>query len=50
VALHAESLDDDVAVETLGCFLKDEGDVRQLRAEIEMRGASALIAAGRGAP
>jgi MoxR-like ATPase len=50
VALHAESLDDDVAVETLGCFLKDEGDVRQLRAEIEMRGASALIAAGRGVP
>jgi MoxR-like ATPase len=49
VALHADSLDDDVAVETLGCILKDEGDVRHLRTEIEARGVSALVAAGRGA-
>ncbi len=49
VALHADSLDDDVAVETLGCILKDEGDVRHLRTEIEARGAAALVAAGRGA-
>ena len=48
VALHADSLNDDVAVETLGCFLKDEGDVRQVRAEVETRGAPALVAAGRG--
>ena len=49
VALHADSLDDDVAVETLGCILKDESDVRRLRTEIEKRGASALVAAGRDA-
>jgi MoxR-like ATPase len=49
VALHADALDDDVAVETLGCILKDEGDVRHLRTEIEARGVSALVAAGRGA-
>jgi MoxR-like ATPase len=49
VALHADALDDDVAVETLGCILKDEADVRHLRTEIEARGASALVAAGRGA-
>jgi len=49
VALHADSLDDDVAIETLGCILKDESDVRHLRTEIEARGASALVAAGRDA-
>jgi MoxR-like ATPase len=49
VALHADSLHDEVAVETLGCILKDEGDVRHLRTEIEARGVSALVAAGRGA-
>jgi MoxR-like ATPase len=49
VALHADALDDDVAVETLGCFLKDEADVRHLRTEIEARGVSALVAVGRGA-
>jgi MoxR-like ATPase len=49
VALHADALDDDVAVETLGCFLKDEADVRHLRTEIEARGVSTLVAVGRGA-
>jgi len=50
VALHADAIDDDVAGETLGCFLKDEADVRQLRAELETRGATALVAAGRELP
>ena len=49
VALQAEGLGDDVAAETLGCILKDEADVRQVRAQIEKRGAAALVAAGRGA-
>ena len=47
VALHADALDDTTVTETLGCFLKDEADVRQLRTEIEKRGAAALVAAGR---
>jgi len=47
VELHAETVTDEVTTETLGCFLKDEADVRQLRAEIETRGAAALVAAGR---
>ena len=47
VALQAAGLDDGVAAETLGCILKDEADVRQVRAQIETRGAAALAAAGR---
>ena len=49
VALEAAGLDDGVAAETLGCILKDEADLRQVRAQIETRGAAALAAAGRGA-
>ena len=48
VALHADALDDATVTETLGCFLKDEADVRQLRMAIETEGADALIVAGRG--
>ena len=48
VALQAAGLDDGVAAETLGCILKDESDVRQVRAQIETRGAAALASAGRG--
>ena len=50
VALHAESVNDGVATETLGCILKDEADVRHVRTEIETRGAAALVAAGRSGP
>ena len=49
VALQATGLDDGVTAETLGCILKDEADVRQVRAQIETRGAAALASAGRGA-
>ena len=48
VALHADALDDATVTETLGCFLKDETDVRQLRADIGERGVAALVAAGQG--
>jgi len=48
VALGADAIDDDVASETLGCLLKDEADIRQLRAEVESRGAASLVAAGQG--
>ena len=47
VALDAERVSDGVVTETLGCFLKDEADVRQLRTEIETSGVAALVDAGR---
>ena len=48
VALQAAGLDDGVAAETLGCILKDEADVRQVRSKIDTSGTAALAAAGRG--
>ena len=35
VSLHAAHLSKEVVEETMGCFLKDEGDLRHVRAEIE---------------
>ena len=35
VSLHAQHLSKEIVHETLGCFLKDEGDLRKIRAEIE---------------
>jgi MoxR-like ATPase len=35
VALHAARLDPQLVAETLGCLLKDESDLRKVRAEIE---------------
>jgi MoxR-like ATPase len=49
VALHADELDTDLVTETLGCFLKDEADMRHLAAEVAMRGVDALVAEGAGA-
>ena len=46
VAMGAESLDDEIAAETLGCVLKDEADIRQVRAEVTRRGVAALVASG----
>jgi len=46
IALHAERLDDEVVDETLGCFVKEEGDVRQLRAEIAAHGVASLVGEG----
>jgi MoxR-like ATPase len=48
VALQADALDDSTVTETLGCFLKDQNDVRQIHTDIDERGVSALVAAGRG--
>ena len=50
VALGAESLDDAVATETLGCVLKDEADIRQIREAVATRGVAALVVAGQTAP
>ena len=46
VALGAEELDDDVTGDTLGCFLKDEADIRQVGVEVASRGVAALVADG----
>jgi MoxR-like ATPase len=35
VALHASRLQPQIVEETLGCLIKDEGDLRKVRAEIE---------------
>ena len=46
VALSATRLDDEVVAETLGCFLKDESDIRRLNEELASRGVAALAAEG----
>ena len=46
VALHADHLDGDLVAETLGCFLKDEGDLRTFRAELEAGRLSAMASIG----
>ena len=35
VSLHAPHLSREIVEETMGCVLKDEGDLRHVRAEIE---------------
>src|SRR5688500_2865763 len=48
VGLHDDALDDATVTATVGCFLKDEADVTQLRTDIDARGVAALAAAGQG--
>ena len=43
VALGADALVGEVVDETLGCILKDEGDIRDVRAVIAERGLGALV-------
>jgi MoxR-like ATPase len=45
VALHAESLDEALVEETLGCFLQDEADLRAVRAELAARGVAGITGA-----
>jgi len=47
VALGAERIDDETVTETLGCVLKDEADIRQIRADVASRGAVGLVTAGK---
>src|SRR5690242_3212365 len=42
VVLGAETLTDELVDETLGCVLKDDGDIRDVRAAIAERGLDAL--------
>jgi hypothetical protein len=46
VALDVPALDGETVQETLGCFLKNEGDLRQIGAEVAARGVAAIVAAG----
>jgi len=46
VTLGADGLDDEVIDETLGCVLKDEGDMRDVRAAVAEHGAKAFITEG----
>ena len=43
VALHATHLDEDVVRETLGCFLKEESDLRAFEAELDAGRLSAVL-------
>lgn len=49
VALTATRLDDEIVTETLGCFLKDEADIRRLSDDLAARGVAALAAEGAAA-
>jgi MoxR-like ATPase len=42
VALRADRLDEALVEETLGCFLKDEADLRAVRADLAARGVGAM--------
>jgi MoxR-like ATPase len=46
VALGAEGLGGDVVSETLGCVLKDEADLRDVRSAVEKGGVDAFVAEG----
>ena len=46
VALGAGALDREVVEETLGCFLKDEADIRLVRSQLAERGLEAILGAG----
>jgi MoxR-like ATPase len=43
VALGADALGDELVDETLGCVLKDEADIRDVRAAITEQGLGALL-------
>ena len=44
VALGADALGDDVVDDTLGCVLKDEGDMREVRAAVAKEGVGQFVA------
>jgi MoxR-like ATPase len=46
IALGADALGDELVDETLGCVLKDEGDIRDVRAAIAERGLGAFVGEG----
>jgi MoxR-like ATPase len=48
VALQADQLHAALIEETLGCFLKDESDLRAVRAELAQRGLTAIIGSAPG--
>ena len=46
VALGADALGDEVVDDTLGCVLKDEGDIREVRTAIGEEGLGAFVVGG----
>ena len=46
VALGADALGDEVVDDTLGCVLKDEGDIREVRTAIGEEGLAAFVGGG----
>jgi len=44
VTLHASQLDEELVRETLGCFLKDEEDLRTVTARLDAGELAALTA------
>jgi MoxR-like ATPase len=46
VALHAAHLDDELVRETLGCFLKDEADLRNFGSSLDDGGLQQMVGAG----
>jgi MoxR-like ATPase len=46
VALGTDALDEETVEETLGCFLKDESDIRAVRAQLTDGGVAAILAEG----
>jgi MoxR-like ATPase len=45
MALHATHLDEELVRETLGCFLKDESDLRAVGAELDAGRLPAMMSA-----
>jgi MoxR-like ATPase len=46
VALGADALGDELVDETLGCVLKDDADIRDVRSAIAEQGLSVLVSEG----
>jgi MoxR-like ATPase len=44
-SLHADHLDEEVVVETLGCVLKDADDVKRFKRELTASGLKRFVAA-----
>jgi MoxR-like ATPase len=43
VSLHADHLDEDLVVETLGCVLKDPDDIKRVRRQLETEGMKRFL-------
>jgi hypothetical protein len=44
-SLHADHLDEDLVLETLGCVLKDADDIKRFKRELTSSGLKRFVAA-----